>query len=50
MAEKTNTLTGYKKFLIVDGNAIARRTYHALPVLITRNGKLVNVKRDLAKV
>lgn len=31
-----------KKFLIIDGNAIVHRAYHALPPLKTRNGKLVN--------
>lgn len=36
MAEKTN------KFLIIDGNAIVHRAYHALPPLRTKKGKLVN--------
>lgn len=39
MAEKTIST---KKFLIIDGNAIVHRAYHALPRLKTRNGKLVN--------
>jgi len=31
-----------KKFLIIDGNAIVHRAYHALPPLKTKKGKLVN--------
>lgn len=31
-----------KKFVILDGNAIVHRTYHALPPLTTKDGTLVN--------
>ncbi len=31
-----------KKFLIIDGNALVHRAYHALPPLSTKEGKLVN--------
>ena len=31
------------KFLIIDGNALAHRAYHALPPLRTKKGELVNV-------
>lgn len=30
-----------KKFLIIDGNALVHRAYHALPGLKTKQGKLV---------
>lgn len=31
-----------KRLVLVDGNAILHRAYHALPALTTRNGELVN--------
>lgn len=31
-----------KKFLIIDGNALVHRAYHALPPLTTKKGELVN--------
>ncbi|MDD4477101.1 MAG: DNA polymerase I [Patescibacteria group bacterium] len=31
-----------KKLIIIDGNAIVHRAYHALPPLTTKNGKIVN--------
>jgi len=33
---------GKKRFVLVDGNAVLHRAYHALPVLTTRSGELVN--------
>lgn len=30
------------KFVIIDGNAIVHRAYHALPPMTTKNGKMVN--------
>jgi len=31
-----------KKFILIDGNAIIHRSYHALPPFTTKNGELVN--------
>ena len=31
-----------KTFVIIDGNAIIHRAYHAIPPLTTKDGKLVN--------
>jgi DNA polymerase-1 len=31
-----------KKLVIIDGNAIIHRSYHALPPLTTKSGELVN--------
>src|SRR4030067_2302594 len=31
-----------KKLLLIDGNAIIHRSYHALPPLTTKKGELVN--------
>jgi len=31
-----------KRLMIIDGNALVHRAYHALPPLTTKNGKLVN--------
>ncbi|MEI7621336.1 MAG: 5'-3' exonuclease H3TH domain-containing protein, partial [Candidatus Moraniibacteriota bacterium] len=31
-----------KKLILIDGNAIIHRAYHALPPLMTKNGELVN--------
>ncbi|MFH1781430.1 MAG: 5'-3' exonuclease H3TH domain-containing protein, partial [Patescibacteria group bacterium] len=31
-----------KKFIVVDGNALIHRAFHALPPLTTKNGELVN--------
>ncbi|MCX6789624.1 MAG: DNA polymerase [Candidatus Gribaldobacteria bacterium] len=35
-------MTETKKFLIIDGNALVHRAYHALPPLKTKKGELVN--------
>jgi len=31
-----------KKLVLIDGNAIIHRAYHALPPLTTKKGELVN--------
>ena len=31
-----------KKFIIVDGNAIVHRSFHALPPMTSKNGQMVN--------
>ena len=31
-----------KKLVIIDGNAIIHRAYHAIPPLTAKNGKMVN--------
>lgn len=39
-----------KKFLIIDGNAILHRAYHALPPLQTKTGELVNAVYGFAMI
>ena len=31
-----------KKFIIIDGNALVHRAFHALPILTTKSGKIIN--------
>ncbi|EKE15616.1 MAG: hypothetical protein ACD_11C00116G0003 [uncultured bacterium] len=35
-------MSGKKKLILIDGNAIIHRAYHALPPLMTKKGELVN--------
>ena len=35
-------MSGNKRLLLIDGNAIIHRAYHALPPLTTKKGELVN--------
>ncbi|MFZ2975930.1 MAG: DNA polymerase I [Candidatus Moraniibacteriota bacterium] len=35
-------MSGKKKLILIDGNAIIHRSYHALPPLTTKSGELVN--------
>lgn len=37
-----NAMYKTKKFVIIDGNALIHRAFHALPPLTTKDGKLVN--------
>ncbi|MBI2443995.1 MAG: DNA polymerase I, partial [Candidatus Magasanikbacteria bacterium] len=39
-----------KKFVIIDGNAIIHRAYHALPPLTTRAGLMVNAVYGFASM
>ena len=39
-----------KKFVIIDGNAILHRAFHALPPLKNREGKLVNAAYGFASI
>jgi len=39
-----------KKFIIIDGNALLHRAWHALPPLTTRDGKLVNAVYGFASI
>ncbi|HOW60613.1 MAG TPA: DNA polymerase I [Candidatus Moranbacteria bacterium] len=42
MEKKTKLSQGGKKLILIDGNAIIHRSYHALPPLSTKKGELVN--------
>ncbi len=35
-------VAGKQKFMIIDGNALIHRSFHALPPLTTKNGEIVN--------
>jgi len=35
-------MTGKEKFIIIDGNALLHRAFHALPPMTTKDGRLVN--------
>ena len=39
-----------KKFIIIDGNALLHRAWHALPPLTTKDGKLVNAVFGFASI
>ncbi|MBU2575794.1 DNA polymerase I, partial [Patescibacteria group bacterium] len=39
-----------KKFIIIDGNALLHRAWHALPPLTTKDGKLVNAVYGFASI
>jgi len=39
-----------KRLVLIDGNAILHRAYHALPALTTRNGELVNAVYGFASM
>lgn len=39
-----------KKFVIIDGNALLHRAWHALPPLTTRNGEMVNAVYGFASI
>ncbi len=39
-----------KKFIIIDGNAIVHRAYHALPPMTTKNGLMVNAVYGFASM
>jgi len=39
-----------KRLVLIDGNAILHRAYHALPALITRSGELVNAVYGFASM
>ncbi|MAG28890.1 DNA polymerase I [bacterium] len=39
-----------KKFIIIDGNALLHRAWHALPPLTTRDGKMVNAVFGFASI
>jgi DNA polymerase-1 len=45
MTDSTN-----QKLLIIDGNAIIHRAYHALPPMITKDGKVVNAVYGFASM
>lgn len=45
MTDSTN-----QKFLIIDGNAIIHRAYHALPPMTTKDGKVVNAVYGFASM
>jgi DNA polymerase-1 len=38
------------KFVIIDGNAIIHRAYHALPPLTTKDGRMVNAVYGFASM
>ncbi|MBU4367365.1 hypothetical protein KKC49_00665, partial [Patescibacteria group bacterium] len=38
------------KFVIIDGNALIHRAYHALPPFKTKEGKLVNAVYGFASI
>lgn len=42
MEKKPKLSQGGKKLILIDGNAIIHRSYHALPPLSTKKGELVN--------
>jgi DNA polymerase I len=44
------TVSKYKKLVLIDGNAIIHRAYHALPPLTTKKGELVNAVYGFASV
>jgi len=39
-----------KKFIIIDGNALLHRAWHALPPLTTKDGTLVNAVYGFASI
>src|SRR3990167_11345157 len=39
-----------KKFIIIDGNALLHRAWHALPLLTTKDGTLVNAVYGFASI
>ena len=41
---------GQKRLVLIDGNAILHRAYHALPALTTRSGELVNAVYGFASM
>jgi len=41
---------GNKKFIIIDGNALLHRAWHALPPLTTKDGKMVNAVFGFASI
>jgi DNA polymerase-1 len=42
MTQKVFLLKNMKKLVLIDGNALVHRAYHALPKLTTKKGELVN--------
>ncbi|MDF2379539.1 MAG: 5'-3' exonuclease H3TH domain-containing protein [Candidatus Gracilibacteria bacterium] len=50
MSTQTNLKKDQDLFIVLDGNAIMHRSYHALPPLTTRDGELVNAVFGFASI